>query len=133
MSYPNRKDALLTVSKALPAAEANATTDAIDLGQADAGALGNIVAEISVPALPNLANGKTITFTLMHGAAANSLAASDPAITTTVTGPASGGSAAKAVQFRLPPGTKRFVAVKAAAVASSGDCTAAAMTFRILT
>lgn len=126
------KDALLEVSKAFPAAEANNTSDPIDLEQAAGGELENIVFELEIPALTALVATKTATFTVQHGAAANSLADLDPAITHVVTGVTGNGHPGEKVQFRLPPNAKRFVAVKCAVQASGGDNTAKKYTLRVL-
>ena len=133
MSYPNRKDSKLVVTKAFPAAAADATTDAIDLGQADGGTLGNIVVELETPALTALVADKTATFTFQHGAAANSLADTDPVISKVITGVSGNGAAATKTQFRLPPGCKRFIAMKCAVLTAGGDNTAKSFTLRVLT
>lgn len=132
MTTRNRIDAELEVSKAFPAAAANNTCDAIDLEQVG-GELENVVVELDIPALTALVATKTATFTLQHGAAADSLADTDPAITHVVTGAEGNGHAAEKVQFRLPPSCKRFIAVKCAVLTGGGDNTAKSYTVRVLT
>lgn len=133
MTIRNRRDALLEVTKAFPAAAANNTTDAIDLEQVAGGELENAVVELDIPALTALVAAKTATFTFQHGAAANSLADADPAITHVVTGAEGNGHAAETVRFRLPPDCKRFIAVKCAVLTGGGDNTAKSYTVRVLT
>lgn len=134
MSTRNRIDALLEVSKAFPAAAANNTTDAIDLRQVPAGELENIVVELDIPATTTLVADKTATFTFQHKAAAtDSFADTDPVISKIVTGKSGNGSDAAKVQFRLPPGCKRYIAMKCAVLTGGGDNTAKSYTLRVLT
>lgn len=128
----NIKDALLEVTKAFPAAAANNTTDAIDLEQVNGGELENIVVEVETPELTALVATKTATFTLVHGDAANSLAATEPTIVATLTGATGNGADAAKVQFRLPPSCKRYIAIKCAVDTGGGDNTAKSYTARIL-
>jgi len=128
----NIKDVKLEVSKAFPAADANNTSDTIDLGQIAGGELENVVIEVEVPELTALVATKTATFTFQHGAAANSLAATDPAITHTITGVTGNGYAGDKTQFRLPPSCKRYIAVNCAVASGGGDNTAKKYTLRVL-
>lgn len=128
----NIKDALLESTKAFPAAEANNTCDAIDLGQATGGELENVVVEVEVPELTALVATKTATFTFQHGDAADSLAATDPAITHVITGATGNGYAGGKCQFRLPPSCKRYIAVNCEVAAAGGDNTAKSYTMRVL-
>ena len=128
----NIKDALLEVSKAFPAAAADNTSDAIDLEQVVGGELENVVIELEVPELTALVATKTATFTFQHGAAANSLAATDPTISTVLTGAEGNGHAAYKCQFRLPPSCKRYIAMKCAVLTGGGDNTAKKYTLRVL-
>ncbi len=128
----NIKDALLEVSKAFPAADANNTSDPIDLGQVNGGELENVVVELEVPALTALVAEKTATFTFQHGDAANDLAATDPAITHVITGKSGNGYDGGKVQFRLPPSCKRYIAMKCAVPTGGGNNTAKSYTMRVL-
>lgn len=127
----NLRDDDFTKTKALPAANANASTDALDLGQAKVQSLEEVEFEISVPATASLVNTKVITFVVQDSADNSSFAAVDPAISTTVTGGASGG-AAKAVRFRLPSQTRRYVRVNAAIPSDGGANTAVSFTLSAL-
>lgn len=128
----NIKDAKLEVQKAFPAAGSNNTSDPIDLEQAVGGELENIVFELEIPATTALVATKNAVFTVQHGDAADSLAATVPAITHTVTGKEGNGSDAAKVRFRLPPGAKRFIAVKCALDASAGTLTSLKYALRVL-
>lgn len=128
----NIKDALLEVETSFPAAAADTTSTAIDLGQVNGGELENIVVELDVPALTALVEDKTATFTLVHGDAANSLSATDPAITSVLTGASGNGHAAYKCQFRLPPSCKRYIGIKCAVLTGGGDNTAKKYTTRVL-
>jgi hypothetical protein len=129
----NLVDALKVVTKALPAAAANADSAAIDLGQVNGGLIENIAFELEVPATPALVEAKTITFSVKDSADNSSFAAIDPAITTVITGAGSAaGGAAKTVRFRLPPTARRYIAVNAAVLADGGNNTGVSFTFRAL-
>lgn len=128
----NIKDLLLESTKAFPAAAANNTCDPIDLGQVNGGGLENIVLEVETPELTALVATKTATFTLVHGDVADTLAATEPTVTATLTGATGNGADAAKMQFRLPPSCKRFIAVKCAVDTGGGDNTAKSYTFRVL-
>jgi len=119
------QDAELNVSKALPAADANNTTDSIDLGAATPWPTTETIGvDLSVPATPDLVEAKTITFTLEESADNSSFAAIAELATLVVTGAAlaAGGPAATRTIY-LPPSVKRYVRAKAAVLADGGDNT----------
>jgi hypothetical protein len=128
----NRRDALLEVTKALPAAAANNNTDAIDLEQVAGGDLEAIEFEVSVPALPALVEDKTVTITVEDSANGTDFDALDPAITTVITGGAGNGADAKTVRFRLPSTARRHVRLNQAVLAAGGNNTGVSTTFRLL-
>lgn len=128
----NLTDADKVVTKALPAAAANHNTDALDTEQTVGGILENIAFEVVIPALPSLADAKSLTVKVQDSADNSSFADLDPLISTTVTGASSAGSAAKTVRFRLPPSARRYIALNLAVAASGGDNTAKSVTFRML-
>ena len=136
MSYEfsrNLKDADKIVTTALPAAGANVDSTPLDLEQVIGGNVENVILELSIPAVAALVDEKVVTFTLKDGAASNSLAAIDPAQSTTIVGVAtSAGSAAKVVRFRLPPNTRRYVSVNASVPADAGTLTAVSFTTSLL-
>lgn len=135
MATHNRRDGLLTVTKALPAAAATAYTDSFDIGHATLGAVGDIIEiEASLPALPSLADTKTCTVTFQDSADNSTFAAITGLSTFVVTGVATGqGSAAATRQVRLPSGTRRYVRASAAVESSGGDNTAKSLTLSLLT
>lgn len=135
MSYEfsrNLKDADKIVTTALPAAGANVDSTPLDLEQVIGGNVENVILELSVPATDSLVNEKLITFSVKDGAASNSLAAIDPAMSTTVVGTAGNVSAAKVVRFRLPPNTRRYVSVNASVPADGGVVTDVSYTVALL-
>jgi hypothetical protein len=129
----NLTDALKTVTKALPAANANHNTPTIDLEQVTGGIIEAIAFEVSVPATPDLVEAKAITITVQDSADDSSYAAIDPAISTTITGAAAAaGGAAKSVRFRLPPTARRYIQLNLAVAADGGDNTDVDVTFKLL-
>jgi hypothetical protein len=128
------QDAALSVTKALPAADANNTSNSIDLGSVALGPTGDhIEVEFGVPATPDLTEGDTITLTLQDSADDSSFAAIAPLTTIVVTGAAAaaGGAAASRI-IRLPRTTRRYIAVNAAVLTGGGDNTGVDYFLRIL-
>lgn len=128
----NLSDARLTVTKALPAANANHNTPTIDLEQTTGGDIEKIVAEVSIPATTALVDTKLITIKLQDSADDSSYATVDPLIQTTVVGITGNGSAAKTVRFRFPPGTRRYVQLNLAVENGGGTVTGTSVTFKLL-
>ena len=128
----NIKDAAQQIVSALPAANANKTTTAIDLEQVLGGQVENVQFEIAIPATPALVEAKSITVKVYDGATSGSLSVVDPLIQTTVTGGTGGGGAAKTVRFRLPPTARRYVALYLAVENGGGDNTGVSVTFSAL-
>lgn len=128
----NQRDADLEVVKALPAANANHNTDALDLEQTVGGQIEAIAFEVEIPALPNLVEDKVVTIKVQDSADNSSFADIDPLISTTVTGGVGNGAAAKSVRFRLPPTARRYIALNIAVQADGGNNTASNITFRAL-
>ncbi len=128
----NLRDAAFTVTKAMPAAAATNYSDALDLGQERVQSLESVEFEISLPATPSLVDAKTILFAVQDSADNVTFAAVDPAITTGVLGAGGAGAAAKAVRFRLPSTTRRYVRISQTVLAAGGDNTAISSTFSAL-
>ena len=128
----NIRDAAKVATLAVPAAAANISGAAIDLETVNGGIMENVQFEIAIPALPNLADAKALTVTVMDSADGTTFAALDPSQVTTVTGASSTGSAAKTTRFRLPPQARRYVGVNLAVAASGGDSTAKSVTLSAL-
>lgn len=134
------QDTALSVTKALPAAGAAVATDPIDLGQSCGPAAGkaDFVEDIdfllTVPAVPNLADGKKITYDVQ--------VAVDSAFTSPIevyaalvvsTGAGGAGAAAVSQRFTLPTSVnQRYLRVNATVDAAGGDNTAKSMTVKAL-
>lgn len=119
----NIQDALLSVTKALPAANASNYTDSLDLGQVNGGEIENINLVVEVEATTTLVATKTITLTLKDSDDDSTFAAVAGVAALTVTGKEDNGSAAFELRLRLPPDTKRYIRLDAAVAASGGDNT----------
>ena len=134
MTFLNRRDAALTVTKACPAAGASVNTATIDTGSAGDASLANAVVEIAIPALPSLAEGKTLTVKLQDSADNSTYADVAELASVVVTGAAdSKGSDKKTAVVRLPPGARRYLQANIAVAASGGDNTAKSVTLSLLT
>jgi len=126
MSVRTIRDALLKVTKACPAANANHNSDAIDTGCTNPGAaLESFELEIAIPALPSLAADKTLTVKVQDCAtAAGSYTDVAELASFVVTGVSTDGSAAATRTVKLPSSIKRYIEVNLAVAASGGDNTA---------
>lgn len=127
------RDALLVVTRTLPAANANNDSTSIDLGDVTPVLHGqNHELSLEMPALPNLANTISATVTV-EDSADNSSFAAVPAVATLVrTGAGGTGSAALTRPVRLPSTVRRYVRVNIAVANTGGDNTASSFVFRIL-
>jgi hypothetical protein len=127
------RDALLVVTRTLPAANANNDSTSIDLGDVTPALHGqNHELSLEMPALPNLANGTTATVTVTDSADNSSFAAVPAVATLVLTGAGGTGSAATTRVVRLPSTVRRYIRVNVAVANSGGDNTASTFTFRIL-
>ena len=127
------KDGLLTKTNALPAQDTNNDGASIDLAQVNLGPTGDhIELEISVPALPALANDQTMTFTVQDSADDSTFATLAGLSTLVLTGAGGTGAAAATRVVRLPRTTRRYIRVNAAASATAGNNTAVSRTISIL-
>ena len=119
------RDSNLTVTKALPAAGANNTSDSIDLGATAPGvSLENVDLVIEVPATPSLADTKSHTVKVQDSADNSSFADVAELSTLTRTGAGGAGAAASSRRVKLPPGIRRYVRFYQAVEGSGGDNTA---------
>jgi hypothetical protein len=122
-------DASLKVTKAIPAANANNTTDAIDLAATSPGhTLETVDFVINVPATPALADTKSHTLKIQDSA--NGTDFTDVAALATRTRTGAGGAGAAAVEYRvkLPPSIRRYVRVYQAVESAGGDSTGVSIT-----
>lgn len=125
------QDALLTISRALPAQNTNANTSVIDLGVAVPDtALESAELVISVPAT-TCATGQTITFTVQDSADNSSFAAVARLGTLVLTGASNATAATGELRWRLPSNTRRYLRVNIAMSATTGDLTAITAAIRL--
>lgn len=133
MPIHNVRDAKLKVTKACPAAGANHNTGTIDLGCKNPGAsVESFEVEIAIPALPSLADGKTLTVKLQDSADKSTFADVEQLASVVVTGASSAGSAASTVVVRLPSDVKRYIQANLAVAANGGDNTAKSVVVSLL-
>lgn len=119
-------DANKQVTKAFPAANANHNTDTIDFNHTppDCPPHGSELI-VDIPALPNhVDTGVTIVIKLQDSADNSSYADVDPAISTSIVGVASTGTAAKVVRFPIPSTMRRYARLNIAVPTGGGDNTA---------
>jgi len=135
------QDANFISVTALPAANANVNSGSFDLGQRSAVTNGldagfnveNCELQVTVPATPNLADTKSITFTFQDSADNSTFAAAPTGgVIGTVTGAGGAGAAATTFKFRIPNNVRRYVNVNAAVAASGGTNTAVSFTVKLL-
>ena len=113
------------ITTALPAANANNNTASIDLGDAaPGGATEFFDVRITVPALPSLADGQTITLALQDSADNTTFAAIGEFASFVRTGAGGTGAAAADRQIKLPATVRRFIRLNQAASATAGNNTA---------
>ncbi len=127
------KDQKLLTTKAFPAAAATNSHDGIDLGartSPNGSFPGEVELEISWPALPNLADTKTVIFTVNDSADNSSF--TSLAMTHTITGAGGVGVAAGTKRFRLPRTVRRYVNVSQAVLTAGGDNTASSSTVALV-
>lgn len=114
----NVKDAKFIATKANASGGAN--SDSFDLGQVLGGNVEDVQVELAMPAEAGLSDTKVLTYTLKDSEDNSTFAALDPAIASTQTGAGGVGCAAKTVNFRLPPGCRRYIRVEQTASATPG-------------
>lgn len=126
----NQVDTNLQTTKALPATASNNAHDGIDSGTGPHRERMEVF--VDVPATPNLADTKTITFALESSADNSTFAAVSPAQSGVITG--AGGSGADAAEFRfsIPSTADRYLRVTQTAVSSAGDSTGVTATVSLL-
>lgn len=117
------KDAQLIKTLALPAAGASGHTDTLDLLQGpDQEA--HFEVELSLPALPSLVDGKSVSVTLKDSEDDVTFNAVAALAALTVTGSGGNGSAATTRKLRIPSDTKRYLRAGVEVEAAGGDNTA---------
>jgi hypothetical protein len=134
-TVPNLKDALLSVTKALPNGAAAVESDGLDVGaKTDRGIGPPVAILIEAPALAtaDLPDTETMTYKLQHDDDSAFGTAADLAdALLTQTGAGGAGADAASVRYRLPPHCKRYVRAVAtnsgAGDASDKDMTVSAV------
>ena len=117
------KDAQLIKTLALPAAGASGHTDTLDLLQGpDQEA--HFEVELSLPALPSLVDGKSVSVTLKDSEDDVTFNAVAALAALTVTGSGGNGAAAVTRKLRIPSDTKRYLRADVEVEAAGGDNTA---------
>jgi hypothetical protein len=127
------KDAGFAHAKALPAAAASNNSATFDLG-AGGYVPENLEVEISIPAMSAHNSASYNVIILLQDSADDSSYATvtTPAISYTLPGVASTGSAATIVRFRLPAGIRRYVQFNQAVDTGGPTLTAKSVTYSLL-
>lgn len=132
MNLENKRslgDADLKVTANVGAANVSASTTSIDLSQAYCASEGYAV-ELGSPALPNIANGQSLTYTLEDSAESNANFSAIAGLGTfAVTGEPNIGAPAKTFQYKLPPTAKRYI--RASSNGNAASSTAAQFTLSL--
>jgi hypothetical protein len=134
MALLNQKgltDLNLTVTKALPAANASNDSDSLDLGTTTGGRIPRVELDVSLPATPDLVDTKTITLTLQDSADNSSFTAIADIPAIVVTGADSTGPAISR-RFKLPIGVRKYVRLHQAVENGGGDNTAIKSTLALV-
>ena len=127
------RDALLVVTRVLPAANANNNSSSIDLGDVTPVLHGqNHEFQIDVPALPALVEDKTLTNKIEDSANNSSFDPVEELATFVITGGVGNGADAATRTYRLPSSVRRYVRINCAVLAAGGDNTGVTVTARIL-
>ena len=105
----NIKDAVFSITKALPAASATNVSDSFDLGSTGH-KTESIEVEISVPAMALHVTANNTTISLHDSADNSTFAEVVPLTQVKVLGVVSTGSVAVLCRFRLPPNVRRYIA-----------------------
>lgn len=129
------QDAEMIKTKALPAADAAASTDGLDLGAMTSrgSRLTPMEFQLTVPAVPDLVDDKTIIYDVQTD---NDVAFGSPKTVidniATSTGADSAGAAAVSERFRPATDWERYVRVVATVLVGGGDNTGVDMTLKAL-
>ena len=120
------------VVQAFPAQDTTTASAAIDLEEvAPFPSTERYALEIIVPAMPDLANSQTATFTVQDSADGTTFATLAGLTTLVLTGGGGTGAAAAKRAVRLPDNTRRYVRVNVAMSATAGDNTGVSYTLQL--
>ena len=122
------RDNALTITQALPN-NTNNTSGTIDIGSGPFNPEA-IVIEVYVPAIAAHTTVNNLQIQLYHGDTTGALAATTPLVEVDIPGVGGTGSVATTKRFKLPTGTKRYIAFHA--IATTDDCSAATATYTLL-
>lgn len=133
---PSLKDALLRVTRALPASTTAMTSSAIDTGKTTtlAAQPGNIEILVSAPAVTQaqLPDSKTFTYDIIHSDNAD-LSSPSTLHSAIITQTGSTGAAAATARRRIPSDAKRYLGLKVTPSGSgTGDASAATATMEVV-
>ncbi len=137
-SSPNVRDALLKLTRALPAANGGTVTSpALDTGSTtgDAYLAGNVEFLLTAPALTvgQAANGTTYTYSIVGSPNADLSSATTLSSGILVqTGAGGAGAPAATVRYRPPSNAQRYIGFQVAASAGNADASAASATLELL-
>ena len=126
------QDAALKVTTTLPAADASADGDSIDLGAAGTAALRSIEVEVAIPALDNLADDKDLTVKIQDSADDTTFADISELSSIVVSGADGDGSDAENAKVRLPSSTRQYIRANYAVEDGGGDNTGDSAVLAIL-
>jgi hypothetical protein len=135
---PNLRDALLKITRALPASTTAVTSTAIDMGNTTALASqpGNLEFLLTAPAVTTsqLPDAKTFTYKIIHSDNSDLSSPADLLSSVIVqTGAGGAGAAGATKRFRLPSDAKRYIGVVVTPSASgTGDASGASATLELL-
>lgn len=116
------QDATFVATRTIPAANASNQSASFDLGTIGS-AIEAVQLFLSVPALPALADTKSLTVTVQDSADNSSFATLATLATHVSTGAGGVGAAAKETRWSLPTITRRYIRLNFAVDASGGDNT----------
>lgn len=125
------KDAKLIAQVALAAAGASVSTEAFNLTQGPPHEP-HFEVELSIPALADLADDKSVTATLEDSEDGENFAAIAALAQFEVTGAGGNGSDAATLRVRLPSDTRQYVRATVATEAAAGDLTASKFTMALV-
>lgn len=133
VNYRSIRDAGLQANLVLPNANATTLSGVIDLGtDRPFPTTENFVLGVIIPAVANLANTKTQTFTVEDADANANANFAALSISGTITGGASG-AAATTLRFSLPGTVRRYVRISALGGSASGTTITETASVEILT
>jgi hypothetical protein len=127
----NLKDAELIVAKALPAAAANNSTDAIEIGGTGPHRE-RLKLRASIPTNTALVATKTLTLTLQDSADGTNFAPLVPGQAAVIAGKGGNGIDARSIDFDIPQTARKYIRVNQAVEADGGNNTGTTVTYALV-